>query len=158
MVSCGKLGGAKWAADGNSIYVTKDLQVQSAMVFTAPEANELYSKEELAAEAGEWIRDYNVANGAEAISENTDGKAKLPVALKACSLEGQTGKLIFDGYNTADRYGGCRAGGWRERGELHGARWQYGGIRQFDEGWLSGGGCGRRCDGMHGGQIGCCID
>ena len=79
MVSCGKLGGAKWAADGNSIYVTKDLQVQSAMVFTAPEANELYSKEELAAEAGEWIRDYNVANGAEAISENTDGKAKLVV-------------------------------------------------------------------------------
>lgn len=64
MVSCGKLGGAgKWAADENSIYVTKDLQVQSAMVFTAPEANELYSRDELAAEAGEWIRDYNVAKG-----------------------------------------------------------------------------------------------
>ncbi len=111
MVSCGKLGGAKWAADGNSIYVTKDLQVQSAMVFTAPEANELYSKEELAAEAGEWIRDYNVANGAEAISENTDGKAKLPVALKACSLEGQTGKLIFDYGSPSDFVGFARETG-----------------------------------------------
>lgn len=42
MVSCGRLGGTKWAADQNSIYVTKDLQIQSAMVFTAPMANELY--------------------------------------------------------------------------------------------------------------------
>lgn len=105
MVSCGKLGGAKWVADGNSVYVTKDLQIQSAMVFTAPEANELYSREELAAEAGEWVRDYNVANGAEAASENTDGKAKLPVALKSCSLEGQTGKLIFDYGSPSDFVG-----------------------------------------------------
>lgn len=105
LVSCGKLGGAKWAADENSIYVTKDLQIQSAMVFTAPEANELYSRDELAAEAGEWIRDYNVAKGAEAAWENTDGKAKLPVALKSCSLEGQTGKLIFDYGSPSDFVG-----------------------------------------------------
>ncbi len=96
MVSCGRLGGTKWAADQNSIYVTKDLQIQSAMVFTAPMANELYSQEELATEAGEWIRDYNAANGAEAVSENTNGKTKLPVALKSCSLEGQSGRLVFD--------------------------------------------------------------
>lgn len=106
MVSCGKLGGAgKWAADENSIYVTKDLQVQSAMVFTAPEANELYSRDELAAEAGEWIRDYNVAKGAQAAFENADGGEKLPVALKSCSLEGQTGKLIFDYGSPSDFVG-----------------------------------------------------
>jgi|InofroStandDraft_1065614.scaffolds.fasta_scaffold54116_2 hypothetical protein len=97
MVSCKKAGGtAKWAANENSIYVKKDLQIQSAMVFTAAEANELYNEEELAAEAGEWIQDYNVSNGAEAAWENTQGKAKLPVALRLCSLEGQTGKLVFD--------------------------------------------------------------
>lgn len=108
MVSCGRPGGAKWAADENSIYVTKDLQVQSAMVFTAPEANELYSEEELAAEAGEWIQDYNVLSGAEAAWENTDGKAKLPVALRSCSLEGQTGKLVFDYGNPSDFVGFAR--------------------------------------------------
>lgn len=108
MVSCGKLGGAKWAANENSIYVTKDLQIQSAMVFTAPEANELYSRDELAAEAGEWIRDYNVSNGAEAAWENTDGKAKLPVALKSCSLEGQTGRLVFDYGKPSDFVGFAR--------------------------------------------------
>ena len=33
MVSCGSLGGnGKWAASENSIYVTKELEIQSAMV------------------------------------------------------------------------------------------------------------------------------
>ena len=97
MVSCGGTGGAgKWAASENSIYVTKDMEVQSAMVFTSAEANELYSQEEMAAEAKEWVRDYNAANGAEAASENQDKKIKLPVALKSCTLEGQTGRLVFD--------------------------------------------------------------
>lgn len=104
VVSCGGLGGrGKWAASENSIYVTKDLQVQSAMVFTSAEANELYNQEELAAEARLWIQDYNAANGAEAASENGKGKAKLPVALKACTLQGQTGSLVFD-YGTPDHF------------------------------------------------------
>jgi hypothetical protein len=104
MVSCGGTGGSgKWAASENSIYVTKDLQVQSAMVFTSAEANELYSQEELAAEAKEWVRDYNAANGAEAASENQDKKTKLPVALRSCTLEGQTGSLVFD-YETPDHF------------------------------------------------------
>ena len=104
MVSCGGTGGAgKWAASENSIYVTKDMEVQSAMVFTSAEANELYSQEEMAAEAKEWVRDYNAANGAEAASGNQDKKIKLPVALKSCTLEGQTGRLVFD-YGTPDHF------------------------------------------------------
>ncbi|MCI8659258.1 MAG: hypothetical protein HFG54_03265 [Lachnospiraceae bacterium] len=97
MVSCGSLGGSgKWAASENSIYVTKKLEVQSAMVFTSAEANELYNQEELAEEARGWIKDYNVARGAAAAAENQDGTNKLPVALKSCRLEGQTGALVFD--------------------------------------------------------------
>lgn len=96
MVSCGKLGGRSWAANENSIYVTKDLEVESAMVFTSIQANELYSQEELAADTRQWVQDYNAANGAEASFENSDKKAKLPVALKSCKLEGQTGTLIFE--------------------------------------------------------------
>ncbi len=96
MVSCGKLGGRSWAASENSIYVTKDLEVESAMVFTSAQANELYSQEELATDTRQWVQDYNLANGAEASFENSDKKAKLPVALKFCKLEGQTGTLIFE--------------------------------------------------------------
>ncbi len=96
MVSCGKLGGRSWAASENSIYVTKDLEVESAMVFTSAQANELYSQEELATDTRQWVQDYNLANGAEASFENSDKKAKLPVALKSCKLEGQTGTLIFE--------------------------------------------------------------
>lgn len=104
MVSCGRLGGAgKWAANENSIYVTKKLEVESAMVFTSSEANELYNQEELAEEAREWIVDYNVSAGGAAAAENHDGMNKLPVALKSCTLEGQTGALVFD-YNTPEDF------------------------------------------------------
>ncbi len=104
MVSCGSLGGnGKWAASENSIYVTKELEIQSAMVFTSAEANELYNQEELAEEARAWIQDYNVSEGAAAAAENHDGMNKLPVALKSFRLEGQTGALVFD-YNTPEDF------------------------------------------------------
>lgn len=103
-VSCGGLGGSgKWAASENSIYVTKELEVESAMVFTSAEANELYNQEELAEEARGWILDYNAASGAAAVAENHDGMNKLPVALKSCRLEGQTGALVFD-YKTPEDF------------------------------------------------------
>ena len=85
-----------WNANINSVHVTQAMEVESALVYSSEQFNELYNRDELAEFAKNAIAEYNSENGAEAAAENTEGKAKLPVALKSCSLEGRTGVLIFD--------------------------------------------------------------
>ena len=85
-----------WNANINSVYVTQAMEVESALVYSSDQFNELYNRDELAEFAKAAVAEYNSENGAEAAAENTEGKAKLPVALKSCSLEGRTGVLIFD--------------------------------------------------------------
>ena len=99
LAGCGLMGGSgtgSWDAGSNSIYVNRDMEVESAIVYTAPQANELYRPEELAAFAEEAVSAYNQARGAAAKARNGEGEAKLPAALKSSSLEGSTGKLVFE--------------------------------------------------------------
>jgi len=96
LAGCGQQQPAAWEAKENSIYVTRAMEVQSALVYRAEQPNELYSSEELAAFAGEAVAAYNEAQGAEAASSNEGRETKLPVALKSCSLEGETGTLVFE--------------------------------------------------------------
>ncbi len=58
LAGCGLMGGSgtgSWDAGSNSIYVNRDMEVESAIVYTAPQANELYRPEELAAFAEEAV-------------------------------------------------------------------------------------------------------
>lgn len=84
VAGCGKTAdnAGGWKADENSIYVTKDMGVESAMVYTAENFNDLYTQEGLEAFAKEAVDAFN--GGQEAVT------------LKSCSLEGKTGTLVFD--------------------------------------------------------------
>ncbi len=85
-----------WAANDNSIYVSKAMEVESALVYTSEQFNDLYDEDELAAFAQEEITAYNEANGGE-------GQSPLPVSLKSCRLEGRTGILVLD-YGTPEDF------------------------------------------------------
>lgn len=82
-------GSAAWQANDNSIYVAEDMSVESALVYTSEQFNDLYKQEELSAYVEQAIADYTAENP-------TAGDGQAPVALKSCSLEGRTGVLVFD--------------------------------------------------------------
>lgn len=104
LMGCGAQGKAgSWQADSNGIYVNKAMAIESAMVFTSEKSNDLYNQEELKAFVAENVTEYNTASGAAATSENSEGAAKLPVALKSCTLEGTIGILAFE-YASADDF------------------------------------------------------
>ena len=92
---CANSAGKNWDASENSIYVKKNLSVESAMVYTSEKENDLYSEEGLAEFAKEQISAFNEEQGALPQAENKGGSEKLPVALEKCSLKGQTGTLVF---------------------------------------------------------------
>ena len=99
LAGCGKLGGGaagSWDTSVNSIHVTRDMEVESALVYTSAQQNELYQPDELASFVEEAVSAYNQARGAEARGRNEEGLTRLPAALKECSLEGSTGKLVFE--------------------------------------------------------------
>ena len=95
LAGCGQKQEGTWNANENSIYVTKELAVESAMVYTSDKPNELYTVEGLSSYVEEAVTSYNTEHGGAA--------EKLPAALKSCSLEGQTGKLVFE-YASADDF------------------------------------------------------
>lgn len=97
LAGCGqKAAGGGWKADENSIYVSKDLGVESALLYTSGQDNELYKQEELETFVGEFVAAYNQEQGAAALSANAQGAEKLPVAVKSCKLEGRTGTVVFE--------------------------------------------------------------
>lgn len=85
-----------WAASDNSIYVSRAMEVESALVYTSQQFNDLYDEKELEAFAREEVTAYNEANGGE-------GQSPLPAALKSCRLEGRTGILVFH-YGTPEDF------------------------------------------------------
>ena len=104
MTGCGqKAPAAGWEANENSIYISDALEVESSLIYTSEKANELYTQDGLTSFAKEKVLAYNIAQGAAQASENTEGSDVLPVALKSCTLEGQTGKLILD-YRTPEDF------------------------------------------------------
>lgn len=104
LAGCGqKIAADGWNASENSVYVTKDLAVESAMVYTAQKENDLYTQEGLSAYAQAAVASYNKEQGAGEAFENKAEGEKLPVALKDCSLEGQTGTLVFE-YGSAEDF------------------------------------------------------
>lgn len=105
LMGCGAKGKTgSWNADTNSIYVKKDMAVESAMVYTSEKDNEdVYNQDELKAFVEESIIEYNTANGGTAAAENSEGAAKLSVALKSCAVNGKAGILVFE-YAGADDY------------------------------------------------------
>lgn len=104
LAGCGqKAKTGTWNANTNSIYVNHALEVASALVYTSGNDNDTYNQDELKAYAGEAVVDYNTANGGAEASANSEGAAKLPVALKSCTLEGKTGTLVFE-YGSAEDF------------------------------------------------------
>ena len=103
LAGCGQKQEGTWNANENSIYVTKELAVESAMVYTSDKPNELYTVEGLSSYVEEAVTSYNTEHGGAAAFENEKDQEKLPAALKSCSLEGQTGKLVFE-YASADDF------------------------------------------------------
>lgn len=95
---------AEWKANENSVYVTRDGQVQSALVYSSEQFNELYKEEGLKAFAENAVAEYNAgpdqADGATEvkIGDAAEGaeEEKPPVTLMSCKLENQTGYLVFD--------------------------------------------------------------
>ncbi len=104
ITGCGQRAGASgWEANDNSIYVSKGHEVESALIYTSEKNNDLYTQDGLTSFVKEKIAAYNAAQGAAEAAENTEGGEALPVALKSCKLEGQTGKLVLD-YKTAEDF------------------------------------------------------
>lgn len=95
---------AQWMANENSVYVTRDGQVQSALVYSSEQFNELYNAEELKAFAEQAVVEYNAGpeqqDGATTVKvgDSADGSEteKSPVTLTSCKLENRTGYLVFD--------------------------------------------------------------
>lgn len=89
---CGQKSGnvETWSANENSIYVAEDMSVESALVYTSEQFNDLYDAEELSEFVRQAVAEYTAENP----PEGGDGQA--PVTLKSCSLEGRTGILVFD--------------------------------------------------------------
>lgn len=78
------------------IYVSRERAISSSVVYTSETAGISYSQEELNTFAEAAVIAYNEAKGAGSSVRNTEGAAVLPVSLKSCTLEGQTGKLVFE--------------------------------------------------------------
>ena len=96
LAGCAQKAGGDWKANENSIYVTRTQEVQSALVYTSDQSNDLYTQEGLKAFAEEAVKSYNEADRSQVtvIDEQTQGK--LPVSLKSCTLADRTGTLVFE--------------------------------------------------------------
>lgn len=103
---CGQKATGEWKANENSIYVTRAQEVQSALVYTSEQDNDLYEQEELAAFVKAAIEDEltSLAGNGEIAVITEDLQQNPPVSLASCKLEGRTGTLIFD-YASAEYYG-----------------------------------------------------
>ncbi len=98
LTGCAGQDSFTWDASENSIYVSDSLSVQSSLVYTSAQDNELYDADGLKAYVEEAVDAYNEAHGA--ADSGTDGT--LPVTLVSCSLDGRTGSLTFAYADAAD--------------------------------------------------------
>lgn len=95
----GGMGGiaktSTFAPEVSSIFISQDSSVASAIV-EEYQASDRYNQDELKQEIEQVVITYNKAKGAAEAAENTDGNAKLPVALRSCTLTDQKAVAIFD--------------------------------------------------------------
>lgn len=101
---CGKQAKAgEWNSGAESIYINRAMGIESSVIYTSPVDNDTYNQDELKAYVEEIVVSYNEENGGANESENREDADKLPVALKSCTLDGTTGKLIFE-YRDGDNF------------------------------------------------------
>lgn len=102
LVACGdKQGGTStFSPSQSSIFVTRDGSFSSSLVEHYEKKE--YTQEKLQTFVGEIVSSYNESKGAEAASENSEGAAKLPVAVSSCTLGEGTAIIIFDYGSGAD--------------------------------------------------------
>lgn len=97
LTGCGKQAKAgDWNSKAESIYVSRALEIESSVIYTSPVDNDTYNQDELQAYVEEAVASYNEEHGGAKESQNREDADKLPVALKSCTLEGKTGKLVFE--------------------------------------------------------------
>lgn len=103
---CGKDAVREWKANENSIYVNRQQNVQSALVYTSDTENDLYNTEELSAFVQTVIDEEltSLAGNGEIAVLTEELQQKPPVTLVSCKLEGRTGTLVFD-YAAPEYYG-----------------------------------------------------
>lgn len=103
---CEQKATGTWRADENSIYVNREQNVQSALVYTSDVENELYDQNELRnfVQAAIDEKLTSLAGNGEIAILTDELQQKPPVTLISCTLEGQTGTLIFD-YADPEYYG-----------------------------------------------------
>lgn len=78
-----------WNTNKNGVYVSRELGVQSALVYTSEQNNDAYQEAELQTFVQDIVTEYNTSNG-----EN--------VLLESCALNGSTGMLTFKYETPAD--------------------------------------------------------
>lgn len=91
-----------WNTSENSVYVTRDGGVQSALVYSSEQFNELYKAEELEEFAKQAVARYNSGETENSgqqvvvVEDQASETEKPSVALQSCKLENRTGFLVFD--------------------------------------------------------------
>lgn len=92
-----------WKPSESSIFIGRDRHVESALVYTAERDNDLYTQEKLASYIEEAVEQYNAEyKNAKASSSEAKNPEKL-VEVRSCSLEGQTGTVIFS-YSSPEEF------------------------------------------------------
>lgn len=106
LFGCGQDTIGEWKANENSIYVNRAQEVQSALVYTSEQENDLYSQKELEAFVQAAIQEElaNLAGNGQITVLTDELQKNPPVSLVSCTLEGRTGTLVFD-YASAEYYG-----------------------------------------------------
>ncbi len=97
ITGCSALQGeSAWVPSGNSVYIGKDLKVQSAMVYTSEAEQGQYDQAQLEQFAQSVVDEYN--------NQNASGEEKS-VALTSTNIEGNKGTLVFS-YDMPEDYVG----------------------------------------------------
>lgn len=104
-------GGGGFTPTENSIYVTRDGEISSALVQNYEKEKDYYNQDELKAFAEEAVIQYNREKGAgENAYNEADSTSRLPVALQSCTLSGGAATLVFDYASFGDLTGFAKAG------------------------------------------------
>lgn len=102
LAACGGKQGSTstFSPDQDRIFVSREGNFSSSLVENYDSAN--YTQEKFQAFVEEIVSSYNEGKGLGAVSVNTEGQAKLPVAVNSCTLADGTAKIIFDYASPAD--------------------------------------------------------
>lgn len=101
LAACGGKQGSTstFSPNQDSIFVSREGNFSSSLVETYSAE---YSQEKFQAFVDGIVSSYNEGKGLGAVSANTEGQAKLPVAVNTCTLEGGSATIIFDYASGAD--------------------------------------------------------